>query len=365
MLPLDKIHVIDCTQNVAGPYAAMILAELGADVIRVESPVGDATRTWGPPFWNGNSPTYMALNRNKIKLTIDLKTGNGMEKILELLEKADVFMVSSRPGSMKKLGLDSDTLLVKFPKLIYAELTAFGIRGPRANDPGYDPLMQAMGGIMSVTGLPDLEPIRVGVSIVDKSTGLWTALGVLSALRLREQTGHGHKINTSLYETAISWMDIHFGIYWASGVPPEGFGSGASMIAPYEAFPSSDGWIVIAAGNDKLFQKLGNALNHSEWAEDPRFRTNPDRVQNRVELKRIISEITKKKTNNEIEGLLKKLDIPSAPVLNLSQVNEEPQLRELGIVQSVDHPMIPNFQSIGLPLSIDNERPPLRIPPPT
>jgi crotonobetainyl-CoA:carnitine CoA-transferase CaiB-like acyl-CoA transferase len=364
MLPLDKVHVVDCTQNVAGPYAAMILAELGATVTRVEPPAGDATRSWGPPFWNGNSPTYMALNRNKTKLTVDLKTRNGIEKVLLLLGKADVFMVSSRPGSMKRLGLDFDSLLKKFPKLIYAELTAFGTKGPRANDPGYDPLMQAMGGIMSITGSPGLEPIRVGVSIVDKTTGLWTALGVLSALRLRDQTGHGHKVNTSLYETAISWMDIHFGVYWASGVPPTGWGSGASMIAPYEAFPSSDGWIIIAAGNDKLFQKLGEALNHSEWAEDSRFKTNPERVKNRVELRRIISEITKKRTSNEIEKILKKFDIPSAPVLNLAQVNEEPQLRELGIVQSIDHPSIPDFRSIGLPLSIDNERPPLRIPPP-
>jgi crotonobetainyl-CoA:carnitine CoA-transferase CaiB-like acyl-CoA transferase len=364
MLPIEKLRVLDSTQNVAGPYAAMILAELGATVTRVEPPTGDATKSWGPPFWNGNSPTYMALNRNKNKVTLDLKTRQGMEKILELLGEADVFLVSSRPGAMKRLGLDFDTLRIKFPKLIYAELTAFGTKGPRAGDPGYDPLMQAMGGIMSVTGLPDSEPTRVGVSIVDKATGLWTALGVLSALRLRDQTGHGHKVNTSLYETAISWMDIHFGVYWASGVPPRGWGSGALMIAPYEAFPTLDGWIIIAAGNDRLFQKLSKALNHSEWTEDPRFKTNADRVTNRVELKRIVSEITKIKTSSEIEKHLKTFEIPSAPVLNLAQVNEEPQLHELGIVQSIKHPLIPNFRSIGLPLSIDDERPPLRIPPP-
>ena len=364
MLPLKKIHVIDTTQNVAGPYAAMILAELGAEVVKIEPPQGDATKSWGPPFWNGISPTYLALNRNKSKINLDLKTKEGGMKIMKLLAQTDVFLVSSRPGAMKKLGLDYDTLNAKFPKLVYAELTAFGNTGPRANEPGYDPLMQAMGGIMSVTGLPELEPIRVGVSIVDKTTGLWTALGVLSALRLRDQTGHGHKVDTSLYETAVSWMDIHFAVFWASGKPPRAWGSGASMIAPYEAFPTSNGWIVIGAGNDNLFRKLCTALGHDEWIVDPRFATNASRVTNRVELKQLISEVTKTRNTKEIESHLKRLEVPAAAVLNLAGVNEEPQLRELGIIQSIDYKAIPDFRSIGLPLSIDGKRPPLRRPPP-
>jgi len=364
MLPLENVRVLDTTQNVAGPYAAMILAELGAEVVKIEPPQGDATKHWGPPFWNGISPTYMALNRNKTKITLDLKTKEGLAKIKELLANTDVLLVSSRPGAMKRLGLDYDALKATFPKLVYAELTAFGNTGPRANEPGYDPLMQAMGGIMSVTGLPELEPIRVGVSIIDKTTGLWTALGVLSALRLRDQTGHGHKVDTSLYETAVSWMDIHFAVYWASGVPPRGWGSGASMIAPYEAFPTSNGWIIIAAGNDNLFQKLSAALGHEEWSSDPRFATNASRVANRVELKRLISEVTKTKSTKDLESHLMSLEVPAAGVLNLAEISQEPQLKELGIIQSIHHESIPDFRSVGLPLSIDGGRPPLRRPPP-
>ena len=363
-MPLENIRVIDATQNVAGPYAAMILAELGATVTKIEPPRGDAARSWGPPFWNGISTTYLALNRNKSSVRIDLTTPKGRKDLLQLVSKADIFIESGRRGSMKRLGLDYGALRKINPKLIYAELTAFGINGPRASEPGYDPLMQAAGGIMSVTGRSGQEPTRVGVSIIDMATGMWTAIGIFSALRLRDIAGHGHKVSTALYETAIAWMAIHFGSYWASGDAPTGWGSGVSMISPYEAFKASDGWIVIAAGNDKLFESLCGVLSHHDWTRDQKFRSNADRVKNRVELHQLIETITITKPKKFWERVLKKVNIPVALLLNLDNVSKEPQLRATGIVQSIKHPKIKNFKSVGLPLRIDGKRPTLRKPPP-
>ncbi len=364
MLPLENIRVVDATQNVAGPYAGMILADLGAAVTKIEPPQGDSTRGWGPPFWNGKSPTYLALNRNKTSTRIDLKTLKGRKSLIRSITNADIFLVSARPGSMKRLGLDYSSLRKINPKLIYVEITAFGEKGPRASEPGYDPLMQAMGGIMSVTGKPGQEPTRVGVSIVDMATGLWSVIGALGALRLRDVTGKGHKVNTSLYETAIAWMTIHLGSYWASGEVPHGWGSGVSMISPYEAFKTFDGWIVIAAGNDGLFRSLSAMMSHPEWARNSKFKSNADRVLNRKELHDRIEAITHSKSTSYWEKRLKKVGIPVAPLLGVDHILKDPQFRATGMVQSIRHPAIEDFKSIGIPLHIDGERPALYLHPP-
>ncbi|MDH2900838.1 MAG: CoA transferase [archaeon] len=363
MFSLKDIRVLDLSQNVAGPYAGMILAEFGAEVLKVESPDGDPTRTWGPPFWSGESPTYLALNRNKLRRTLDLKSNEGLKEVKNRLRITDVLLVSSRPGAMSKFGLDYESLKENYPKLIYAEITAFGQQGPRASESGYDPLMQAMAGLMSVTGRPQYEPIRVGVSIIDMAAGMWTALGVFSALNLRSADGKGHRVNVSLYETAIAWMTIPLHLYWASGVVPVGFGSGVASIVPYEAFKTEDGWIVIGGGNDRLFGKISHLLGRKEWASDSRFKTNADRVTNRTVLHELIQDITRKKSSKEWEQEFKNAGIPAAPVLNVSQVLEEAQLKNLGIIQSIEHPNISGYNSVGLPISIDGKRPPLRIPP--
>jgi crotonobetainyl-CoA:carnitine CoA-transferase CaiB-like acyl-CoA transferase len=365
MLPLESLRVVDATQNVAGPYAAMILGELGATVTKIEPPGGDATRSWGPPFWNGISTSYLALNRNKSSIRLDLKSPLGRKELFRLLSTADVFIESGRVGSMKRLGLDYATLKRKYPKLIYVELTAFGVKGPRAAEAGYDPLMQAMGGIMSVTGRPGEAPIRVGVPIIDMATGMWSVIGILGALRLRDRTGRGHKVDSALYETAIAWMCIHFASYWATGEVPHGWGSGTPMIAPYEAFKASDGWIVIGGGNDKLFESLCVVLAHPEWAEkQSKFSSNAKRVQNRHELHDLIEKITNTKPRKYWERQLKKKNIPVASLQSLDGVSKEPQLRATGIVQTILYQKIRNFRSIGLPLRIDGKRPPLLKPPP-
>jgi crotonobetainyl-CoA:carnitine CoA-transferase CaiB-like acyl-CoA transferase len=364
MLPLDGIKVIDLTQNVAGPYASMILAEMGAEVIKVEPPNGDATRTWGPPFWEGISPTFLAINRNKKAITINIKDEKEREQLIKEIKDADVFLVSSRPGIMGKYGLDFESLMEINSQLIYGEVTAFGKNGPKKDEPGYDPLMQAMCGIMSVTGNEGEAPVRVGTSIIDMATGMWLATGILGALQLRERTGHGHLVTSSLFETAIKWMSHHFVGYWGSGELPGRFGSGNPMICPYEAFPTCDKWVVIAAGNDSLFKKLCQAFNRNEWVNDERFINNSRRVENRLELINLIGDITQSKTSETLLQLLKDYGIPAAPVLNVDEILKEEQLLESGMIQTINHSHIPDFKSIGLPLVLDNMRPPLRYPPP-
>ncbi|WP_134702961.1 CaiB/BaiF CoA-transferase family protein [Ammoniphilus sp. YIM 78166] len=364
MWPLEGIRVVDLTQNVAGPYAGMILADFGASVTKVEPPGGDATRSWGPPFWENASPTFLAMNRNKSQKYIDIKTQEGKKELDELLTEADVLLVSSRPGAMERLGLDYECLAEKYPRLIYGEVTAFGNHGPRRMEPGYDPLMQAMGGIMSVTGHEGQAPVRVGTSIIDMTTGMWLAIGVFGALHLRQQTGKGQRITSSLYETSIAWMSYHIPSYWGTGESPQRWGSGPAMIMPYEAFPTKDKWLVIAAGNDGLFQKLCSVLGHDEWITDPRFMNNAERVRNRNELRSLICEMTQKEDSAYWISKLGERGIPSAPVLNVEEMMKEPQLEASGIIQSISHPQIPDFKSVALPIRMNDERPPLRIPPP-
>jgi crotonobetainyl-CoA:carnitine CoA-transferase CaiB-like acyl-CoA transferase len=361
--PFHRTRVVDLTQNVAGPYAGMVLAELGARVTKVEPPQGDATRAWGPPFWDGRSPTYLAINRNKDVVNLDLKTARGRKELAKLLKGADVLLSSSRPGAMERMGLGYGSVRRKYPRMIYGEITPYGNGGPRSLEPGYDPLMQALTGIMSVTGRPGDPPIRVGVSIVDMTAGLWLALGTLAALQMRGTSSRGHRVSVSLYETGISWMAYHFASFWASGVSPHGWGSGVSMIAPYEGFRTSDGWVIIGAGNDGLFAKLGGALGHPEWTADPRFRTNADRVKNRHELAALIELITKGRSTAELEALLKHEGVPASPVSDVAKAVGDAQLDSLGMVQTLPGSPIPGFKSVGVPFTIDGARPPLRTVP--
>lgn len=364
MWSLQGIKVIDMTQNVAGPYTGMILAEFGAEVMKVEPPKGDASRQWGPPFWDNHSPSFLALNRNKLSITLDVKSTEGKGKLVQMLTDADVFLVSSRPGVMARLGLDYEDVQAINSKIIYGEIISFGHKGPRSKDPGYDPLMQALGGIMSVTGHQGEEPVRTGTSTVDMGAGMWLALGILNAVYSREKTGKSYRVTSSLYETAIAWMSILLTSYWASGEEPGKWGSGNAMMAPYEAFPTKDKWLIIAAGNDRLFEKLCEVLGHPEWLSNPKFSSNAVRVTNRKELKELIADITRKESADYWMKKLKEQGIPNAPVLDVAEMSRDPQLLESGIIQSISHPDIKDFKSVGLPILINDKRPALRIHPP-
>lgn len=361
-LPLDGVTVIELGHSVAAPYAGEILGDLGANVIKIEKADGDDARKWAPPYWGDTSSTFLSLNRNKRSAIVNLRDQNEREALRRLiLEQGDVVIQNLRPGSAEELGLDANTLRRLKPELIYCTIGAFGARGPLKDLPGYDPLMQAFAGLMSVTGEPDQRPVRVGTSIIDMAAGMWSVIGVLSALYQRKAGGSGASIDTSLYETALAWMCYHAANFQAGGELPKRQGSGAAMIVPYRGYSTRNGFIVIAAGNDKLFASLAKVLEHPEWPADARFKTNPDRVKNQAVLYGWIEEIVLKKTSEEWQALLDEAEVPNAPMQSIDDVLAHPQTTALGMMQESPDRRI---TLLGLPLSFDGVRPAFRKEPP-
>ncbi len=357
-LPLQGVRVIDVTTSLAGPFCTEVLAALGADVIKVEPPAGDEARTWGPPFQAGEATLFLAMNAGKRSLALDLRRGRDV--LLRLVEGADVLVQSLRPGLADERGLGPDALLRLNPRLVYCSINAFGRSGPWSRRPGYDPLMQAAGGIVSVTGEPDGPGVRVGVSIIDQGTGTWAALAIVAALLDRERSGRGRVVDTALYETAVSLLAYHITGYLASGELPGRWGTGFPSIAPYQVFPTADGELMIAAGNDRLFAALVEAVGRPELADDPRFRTNADRVQHRHELSRLLSEATAGQTTETWLERLGRAGVPAAPVHNVAQVVAHEQTQASGILQELR----PGVTTAALPLVVDGERVLHRSPPP-
>lgn len=354
-LPLAGYTVIELGHSVAAPYAGLVLAEMGAEVIKVERPgAGDDCRGWGPPFRDGMSATFQGLNRNKKSITVDLKSREGVALIKDIARDADALVQNQKPGLAVSLGLGPDDLLAINPRLIYTSIHAFGKSGPLSNRPGYDPLMQAFGGIMSTQGHPDQPPVRVGTSIIDMGTGMWAAMAILAGLLRREKTGKGGIVDASLYETALGWMVYLMPSYTFSGNLPKPSGSGVNMISPYQAMRTQDSQLVMAAGNDSLFAKLCNALGHPEWIADPRFVTNGDRVVNKPALIELIEGVTSQRTTAEWIEVLDAAGIPNAPVQTLDQVQVHPQTEALDILREDSDGQMSFF---GLPISFDGQRP--------
>ncbi len=362
--PLRGLVALELGTSVAAPIGTQILAELGAEVIKVENPKGgDDARLWGPPFLHGSSPTFHAINRNKKSAAIDLKDAEQLAALRRfMIERVDIVLQNLRPGLVESYGIDAKSLRAEKPSLIYCNLAAYGSSGPMAMKPGYDPLMQAFGGIMSITGLPDAEPVRVAPAIVDQGAAMWSAIGILAALYRRVQTGEGCEIGTSLYETALGWVPPQMATYHASGKLPRKMGTENFGIAPYKAYRSADGgWVVIAAGNDNLFRRCAAALGHPEWPDEARFRTNPDRVANRDALNALVTDIV---ATAPAATWLEKLDaagVPCAPLLTLDQIATHPQFAAVGMSQTHPDSDIP---LLGIPLQFDGVRPPLRNPAP-
>jgi len=364
-LPLEGTVVVDLTQNVAGPFCTQILGDMGAEVVKVERPGrGDDARAWAPPFWGAESASFMAMNRNKRSLALDIKCAGGREVLRRLVARADVFVQSLRAGVIEELGLDFTAARKLNPRLVYCSITAYGTRGPLAELPGYDPLMQAYGGLMSVNGHPGQEPARVGTSIVDMGTGMWAALGIVAALRQRDASGLAVEVTTALFETALMWVSYHAMGYLGSGEVPRPQGSGAAMIVPYQAFPTADGYVMIAAGSDALFVRLAGALGAPSLAVDPRFADNPSRVRHRGELVDAISRLTSALRAGDLLQRLRTAGVPSAPILTVDAVLAEPQTQASGMLVAAPHPRIPEYRSIGLPLLWNGTRPDVRRVPP-
>ncbi|MBX3596706.1 MAG: CoA transferase [Rhizobiaceae bacterium] len=355
--PLEGLCVVEICHSVAGPFAGSIFAQLGAEVIKVENPKGgDHARGWGPPYWHGKSSVFQSLNRDKLGVSINLGDLSDAERLKQfIIERADVVLQNLRPGSAEKSVLSSHSLLAEKPTLIYCNIGAFGATGPLADQPGYDPLMQAFGGIMSITGEGSGNPVRVGPAVVDIGSGMWAAIGVLAALRQLQQTGKGCVVDTSLFETALAWMSIQVAGYLASGELRRPMGSGIPEIVPHQAFRTRNGHLMIAAGNDGLFVNLCAALNRPDLAADGRFMTNDGRVRNRTELIPMIESETLKKDSSEWQEILQAAGVPNAPIQSIDQVVAHPQTQALQIVQpSPDLDM----QLVGLPLCFNGRRPP-------
>jgi crotonobetainyl-CoA:carnitine CoA-transferase CaiB-like acyl-CoA transferase len=362
-LPLDGVRVIDVTTSLAGPYCTEVLAALGADVLKIEPPAsGDEARSWGPPFWNGESTMFLSMNAGKRSVALDLR--RGLEVLLRLAEGADVFIQSLRPGAAESRGFGPATLRERNPRLVYATIGAFGRTGPWSARPGYDPLAQAAGGILSLTGEEGGPGVRVGVSMVDQGTGIWAALGIIAALHERGTTGAGRAIDVSLFETTLALLSYQITGYLGSGEIPGRHGTAFASIAPYRVYQAEDGELMIAAGNDRLFGSLAELLALEDVADDERFRTNPDRVAHRRELDDLIAGAVAGWRRADLLDALEEAGVPAAPVQDVGEVAAHPQTEALGMLQALPHPGIPGLRTVALPLSMDGERVLHRAAPP-
>ncbi|THD68516.1 MAG: CoA transferase [Bradyrhizobium sp.] len=362
--PLEGLTVVEIGHSVAAPYAGLVLSDLGAEVIKVENPkAGDTARGWGPPFWDNDASLFHALNRGKKGLAVDLGDSQQASALKRLiLGRADVVIQNLRAGAVDAYGLGAEALRREKPELIYCDLSAFGGGGPLADKPGYDPLMQAFGGLMSVTGEGrGRPPVRVGVSIVDMGAGMWAVIGILASLFERASSKRGSIVQTSLFETALAWMAVPMAAYQASGELRPPYGSGTAEIVPYQCFMTRDGWLMIAVGSDGLFSKFSAALGCPDWAADPRFATNGNRVANRDVLLPMIEDIVRHQPLTDLMERLDAVGVPNAPLQTIDQVAAHPQTQELGIVQTGPKKALP---LMGLPLSFDGTRPALKWPTP-
>ncbi|MEK7387406.1 MAG: CoA transferase [candidate division NC10 bacterium] len=361
MLPLTGIRVVELGQNLAGPVAAEILAHMGADVVKIERPEGDDARRWGPPFWKGVSPGFLAVNANKRAITVDLKDTQAAAWLADFVGLADVLIQNLRPGSLDELGLGPAALTARYPRLIYCSVWAFGSTGPLALKPGYEPMVQAFSGLMMMNGDQDGPPTRIGTSILDYGTGMWAAIGALAGLVNRRETGRGCVVDASLFETGLAWLKGHVASFKVSGVVPERHRTGSHRVVPFQGFETKTGSIIIAAGNDRLFAKLADVLGHPAWATDPRFANNAARVAHKPELLAQIAEIMLTRSKGEWIDRLEAAGVPCAPINSLPEVVTQPQTAALGMLQQVPGE---ELSLVGLPLSFDGVRPEIRLAPP-
>ena len=362
---LAGIRVLDLTRVLAGPYCTMFLGDLGAEVVKVEQPgVGDDTRGWGPPFAGGESAYFLCTNRNKKSLTVDLKSVEGIALIRQLAERADVLIENFRPGAMDRLGLGEKELRGANPKLIYASLSGFGADGPMADTPGYDLIVQAWGGLMSITGTPESGPLKVGVAIIDLVAGLMLGKSIVAALYAREKIGVGQKIDTSLLEAEVATLINAGSNYLVAGKVPGRWGNAHPTIVPYQSFQTADSFLVLGAASESIWQRLCPALNRADLTDDPRFAKNANRVENRKELIAILSGIFMTRTTADWVAALNQADVPCAPVQTIDQVFAAPQVLHRNMVVEVDHPTAGKLRLAGIPVKFSATPASVRLPPP-
>jgi formyl-CoA transferase len=353
--PLAGIKVIEVGQALAGPLAGAIMADMGADVIKVEKPDGgDDARMWGPPFVDDSSMMFHSTNRNKRSVTIDIKSAADIEKLKLLVRDADIMIQNLRPGIAEEMGIGPDAMRAVNPRLIYCSIGAFGNKGPMRGAPGFDPLAQAYGGVMTLTGRPEDPPTFCAPAINDTATGMWCTIGALAALQERARTGKGCVIDCSLFESAMHWVAGPLNNYHLSGNAPKRFGTASATLVPYQTFETGDHPICIAAGNNRLFQKMAKALGHPEWAEDARFKTGPDRTAHRAELVAAMEVVLKARPRAHWIDALGKAGVPNSPVNSIPELSASEQLRAMDVLRTLPGC---NAKIVGLPIQFNGERP--------
>jgi len=371
---LSGVRVVDISRILAGPTCTQILGDLGADVLKVEQPGrGDDTRRWGPPYVTGPNGSetseaayYLAVNRNKRSVAIDLSTEAGLEKLNELLASADVLVENFKAGSLERYGLGYEEVQVRFPRLVYCSITGFGRTGPYRERPGYDFVAQSMGGIMSITGEPDGSPMKVGVGIADVASGLYAAIGILAALRHRDQTGEGQQVDIALLDTQVSLLVNEATNYFVAGEVPRRRGNEHPNIVPYGVYGTSDGYIVVAVGNDAQFERWCEVAGASELAEDERFVTNAARVDNREALDELVVPLMRTRSSADWLTRLEAAGVPCGPVSSLDEVFSDPQVlaREMRIEMDYPHSREGSISLVGSPLKLSATPVTYRTPPP-
>lgn len=356
---LDGLKVIDLSRVLGGPYCGQMLADHGAQVIKVEPPQGDETRAWGPPFdTDGISAYFAGINRNKRKIALDLSKPQGRDVLLKLLEGADVLIENFKTGTMEKWGIGYDVLEKKFPRLIHARISGFGADGPLGGFPGYDAMVQASAGLVSVNGAPDGGPVRIGVPVVDLATGMNACIGILMALYERVQSGKGQFVDATLYDSAVALHQPHAPNYFMAGLKPKLVGNSHGSLAPYSNFPTKGRNIVIGAGNDGQFRKLTQMLGKPELADDPRFKTNKDRVANRPALEAELRALTKDLDGESFANELMKNGVASGAVMEVPDVMEHPHTKHRGMVWEKD-----GYRNVGNPVKLSRTPPSPRSKP--
>ena len=363
--PLDGIRVLDLTRVLAGPYCTMFLGDLGAEVVKVEQPgVGDDTRGWGPPFVGGESAYFLCVNRNKKSVTIDLKSKEGVALLRQLAERADVLIENFRPGTMERLGLGEKDLRAANPRLIYASLSGFGADGPMSDAPGYDLIVQAWGGLMSITGSADGEPSKVGVAIIDLVAGLMLGKSIAAALFAREKLGVGQKIDTSLLEAEVACLINVGSNYLVEGNTPRRWGNAHPSIVPYQSFKTADGYLVIGVASEGIWRRFCQTIGRTEWADDSRFDKNSNRVENRSLLIDLLGEIFLSRSTDEWLKLLNSAEVPCAPVQTVDQVFKASQVLHREMLVQVEHPTAGTVRMAGIPVKFSATPASVRLPPP-
>ena len=363
--PLHGVRVLDLTRVVAGPYCSMFLGDLGAEVVKIEQPVaGDDTRGWGPPFTGGESAYFLSINRNKQSLTLDLKSKRAAEILRALAKRADIIIENFRPGTMERLGLGEKDLRRINPRLIYGSLTGFGADGPMSDWPGYDLIVQAWGGLMSITGMPDGEPVKVGVAIIDLVAGLMLGKAIVAALYVREKTGVGQRIDTSLLEAEVASLINVGSNYLIGGNIPARWGNAHPNIVPYQHFKTADGYLVIGVASETIWKRFCAAVGEGALIDDPRFSNNAKRVENRSTLIGLLSVMFSKRDNDTWFQLLTRAEVPCAPVQTIDQVFHAPQVLHRKMLLDVDHPTAGKIRMAGIPVKFSDTPAAVRKPPP-